>query len=192
MSNTTTNVSVGKPLVGGAIFTAPLGTSLPTSASASLTGFTCVGYISDDGVTNNNSPTKETIKAWGGDIVLTTQTEKPDTWAFTMIECLDVNVLKAVYGSANVSGTINSGIEVKANSKEVDAAEWVIDMVLTGGVAKRVVLPNASITALAEIAYRDNDAVGYGVTLTAMPDSTGNTHYEYLLKSSGGSSSTSS
>ena len=43
-------------------------------------------------------------------------------------------------------------------------------------------LPSASVSNVAEVQYDDSDAVGYGVTLTAMADSTGNTHYEYFKK----------
>ena len=35
-NNDATKVTAGKPMTGGAIFTAPLGTTLPTSVSASL------------------------------------------------------------------------------------------------------------------------------------------------------------
>ena len=55
-------------------------------------------------------------------------------------------------------------------------------MIMTGGVLKRIVLPSASVSNVAEVQYDDSDAVGYGVTLTAMADSTGNTHYEYFKK----------
>lgn len=184
MPNTTTNVSVGKPKKAGAVFYAPAGTALPTTAAAQLDeAFVCLGYVSDDGLTNTNSPESDDVKAWGGDTVLTLQTSKDDTFKLKLIESLNVDVLKAVYGASNVTGTLQTGVTIKANSDEIDAAVWVIDMVFRGGVAKRVVLPNATISEIGDIVYKDDEAVGYELTLTAMPGSDGDTHKEYILKS---------
>ena len=180
--NDATKVTAGKPKVGGSVFRAPLGTTLPKSATESLVSeFENQGYISDAGVTNSNSPSNTAIKAWGGDTVLDVQTEKPDTWKFVMIETSRESVLKMVYGDGNVSGNLAEGIEIKANSDELQAQSLVIDMVLRGGGLKRVVLPNCKITAIADITYSDNAAVGYDVTLSCYPDDDGNTHYEYII-----------
>lgn len=179
----TKNVTAGKPKVGGAIFRAPLGTPLPTDATSTLNeAFKDLGYISEDGVTNSNSPESDSLKAWGGDTVMTYQTAKDDTYGFTMIEALNVEVLKTVYGDDNVSGTLETGISIKANSTPQEAYSWVIDMVLRDKALKRVVIPEASITEVGDVSYTDEDAVGYETTLTCVPDSEGNTHYEYIIR----------
>lgn len=178
-------VTAGKPKTGGSVFRAPLGTALPTSATAELNAaFVDQGYCSDEGIKNSNSPSSETVKAWGGDTVLNLQTEKPDNWKLTLLGAKDVNVLKTVYGDDNVSGDLSTGITVTANSKEQDDSSWVVDQVLKGGTLKRVVLPCASIAEVEEITYADNSPVGYGLTLSAKPDSAGNTHYEYMVNAS--------
>ena len=175
-------VTAGRPKTGGAVFRAPAGTAVPTDATTALgEAFVDQGYVSDAGVVNNNSPSSESVKAWGGDPVLDLQTEKPDTWALTLISVKDVAVLKTVYGEENVTGTLETGITVTANAKELPSSVWVIDQVLRGGTLKRTVLPDAKITEIGEITYSDSAAVGYPLTLSAYPDASGNTHYEYIV-----------
>lgn len=181
MSNNKANVSAGKPKIGGAIYRAPKGTAAPTSADATLAAaYKAMGYISSDGLTNANSASTDSIKAWGGDTVLVVQTDKTDTLAFTLLEVLNADVLAAVHGSGNVSGTLATGITVNVNADLQEEAVWVIDMVLNGNTAKRIVAPCAVISAVADVVYKDDAAIGYGVTLTCMPDSSDNTHYEYI------------
>ena len=178
-------VSTGQPNVSGAIFCAPLGTTLPTDTATALdAAFMDMGYASEDGVTNTNSPESENIKAWGGDTVLAIQTSKEDTWKLKLIEVLYEDVLKVVYGTAKVTGTLSTGITVEASSEDEQEMSWVIDMAMRDGTAKRVVLPDAKITEMGDITYTDNDVTGYEITLVAMPDSSGNTHYEYIKKDS--------
>lgn len=185
--STQANVSTGKPKIGGAIYYAPIGTTLPTSATASLDGaFKNLGYVSEDGLTNTNTASTEQIKAWGGDIVAQPQTEKPDTFTATFIEAMNTDVLAAAYGTENVSGAIATGITVRANSKELPKSSWVIDMLLNGNY-KRIVIASGQVTEVGDIEYKDDSVIGYPLTITAYPGgwtdtSDEDTHKEYIIQ----------
>ncbi len=182
-TNNASNVSTGKPAVGGGIYAAPVGTKLPVNAKEKLdAAFFNLGYCSDEGVTNSNSPEVDSIKAWGGDTVGTLDKSRTDTFKYTLIEIKNVKVLEMVYGIANVSGDLATGITVKANSTPRENHAFVIDQILSNGDLMRIVIPNGSLTGLGDISYKDGDPINYEVTITAIPDANGNTHYEYLVK----------
>lgn len=187
MANKSANVTAAKPKIGGAIFRAPLGTELPKNATEELTdAFVNLGYVSEDGVTNNNAISSEQVKEWGGTVVLTTQSDSEDTFAFKLIESMNPDVLKTVYGENNVSGTLETGMTVNVNADEMTPYIWVIDMILKGGFLRRIVIPNGTVSERGEVAYVANGAIGYDITITAAADGTGNTHYEYTQKKTAG------
>lgn len=181
------NVSTGKPKIAGAVYRAPLGTTLPTDATTALAGaFVEMGYISDDGVVNSNNPSTQKINAWGGQVVLIVTTEKPDTFQLTFLEAMNSNVLETVYGVNNVTVNGVAGtIAVKANTAALEDYVYVIEQVLKGGAKKRIVIPTGELSALGDIVYKDDSAIGYQVTLDALPNSSGDTHYEYIALPAG-------
>lgn len=180
MANTAANVSTGKPKVGGAIYWAAIGSTLPTDATTALgSDFKCLGYASEDGVTNDNAPSSDKVKAWGGDTVLSMQTERPDTFGVTLIEALNEDVLKTIYGANNVT-VADGAITIKATADDMPRGSWVFEMILKGGKAKRIVIPDGSISDLGTINYKDDEAIGYDITITAVPDTNGVYHYEYI------------
>jgi len=179
MSNAA-NVTTGKRRTDGGIYFAPAGTTLPTNATTTLaTSFKNLGYVSEDGVTNSLSKDVTEIKEWGGDTVDTVLTAQTDTFQFTLIESLNTDTLKAVYGDANVTES-SGAITVTVKAAEAPSGVWVIDMIQKGNKLKRIVIPNGKVSELGDVVYKADEAVGYDVTVAANLDSSGNTHYEYI------------
>lgn len=179
----TSNVTTGKPKITGAVFRAPVGTELATDTTTELNvAFKELGYSSDAGIVNSDKREAENIKAWGGDTVLTPTKSKSDSFKFTLLESTNEEVLKAVYGSKNVSGTLTTGITVKVNAADAETAAWTFDMILRDGAAKRITIPKGTITEVGEIKYTDADAIAYEITMNCEPDEYGQTHYEYIKK----------
>lgn len=182
MANNKDKVSATKPKIGGAIWYAATDATMPTAADSTLgNGWTCVGYISEDGVKQTITRSNEQIKAWGGDVVSESQTEYSEEFEFTMIEFLNPNVLKIGYGDDAVTGTdLDTGISVASSSDELPEKAWVIEKVLKGNVAMRTVIPSAKVTEVGEIDYNDSTAAGLNVKLAAHPDASGKYHYDYF------------
>lgn len=182
MANNASNVTAAKPGASGAIYRAAKTETAPTSADSTLdpTKFTCLGYISEDGITNSNARESDSFKAWGGDTVLTNQTSYTDTFNFKLLEVLNADVLGTVFGETNVTGSsLATGISVQANSKELTEYMWVIDMIMRDDTLNRIVIPAGKISEVGDTTYAGSDLVAYDVTVTAFPDTSGNTHYEY-------------
>lgn len=182
----TSNIAAGKPKITGAIFVAKTGTELPTDAKTELNKeFKQMGYISDNGLENENKIDSDKVKAWGGDTVMTLQKEKTDKFGYELLEVLNVDVIKFVYGENNVSGTLKTGIDILANSEEPETRTVVVDMIM-GKALKRIVIPSAKLSDLEKITYKDTEPVGYKVTVTAFPyefkDKKTGTHREYVVE----------
>lgn len=181
MAGIATNVTAGKPNTSGAVFTAPAGATLPTSASAALnSAFKDMGFVSEDGVTKSTSISTTTIKEWGGAPVLVTQDEKIISVKLKLIEYKRKDVHSFVHGSANVTEPSTGAITVKINAEDPGEQAIVIDMTLRGNIDYRMVIPRGKITAIGDTVYKSNEAVAYDITITTILDDAGYAVYEYM------------
>jgi hypothetical protein len=172
MTATATNVRVG---VTGAVYHAATGTALPTTAVVALNvAFADVGYISDDGITQEIGTDSKEIVAWGGDTVRKVQTSHDLTYKFTMIEANPES--KLVYYGNYTAGTGASTVQIK--STQLPRQCWVLSVVDSPAVI-RVVIPDGQVTDRGEVTYKTDEAVGYEVTITCYPDTSGVKAYEY-------------
>ena len=184
MTNTVANVLQGAPATTGGVLIGTAGATLPTTATGTATGFTALGYVGEDGLTETIDRTTDKIKAWGGDIVKVTQSEFSVTYGFTLYETQNADVLKAVFGDTNVTtaaATASTGKlqSVKVNSQTRSKKPMIFEMI--DGLAKiRIVVPSGQISLSGDLTYTDAGVVGYPCTVEAFADSSGNQAYHYL------------
>lgn len=180
MANNSANVSTGKGKYGGYAYIAPMTATLPTDATTALgADFLLLGFISEDGITNATERESQDIVDMNGDTVMTVQTSHSETWQASFIESLNVNVLKMVYGDENVTEA-SGAITIHVDGKELDEKVFVFEMVMQNGKAKRIILPRGKVSEVGDIVYRSGDAIGYDVTIAALPNADGNKHIEYI------------
>lgn len=182
-------VTAVKPRTGGGVYVGDTSSAtLPTSATATISGFTSLGYISDAGVTRAIQKDVQTVKAWGGATVAVLGTGKTETFQFKVIDVDNLKAAGLAFGSA--SGSLASGMTVTSTSDADPEYPYVFNTVLAGGVLQRICIPRGVVTAVGNVVYKDNEVSGYDLTITALEDSSGNTAYEYLINGTTGETGT--
>lgn len=162
-------VDASKVRVGltGAISKGPVGTTAPTDATTAIAaGFVDSGAISEDGVTLSlpDGGDKNIIKIWqSGAEVRTLRSTSDDlpTVSFTMLETNKIAV--ETYFAATVTQTINHGTFDYTGAAPA-ASAYVLD-VLDGTSSHRYHLPQAVRADVGELVYKNDEPVGYEVTL---------------------------
>lgn len=182
----TTNVLVPGPLVTGGVLAAPIGTALPVDEAVALNAaFNALGYLTEDGVENADAVESDTVRAWGGLIIATPQTSRSATFAFTMAEYFNADVHRLVWGDAQVqtvAATTTAGTKFKVSANAYARPpfrSFVFEMLGDGAAKSRIVVPRARVTSIENRTFVHTAVSGRGVTLTAFPDASGNSYYEY-------------
>lgn len=181
MANDADNVSFGKPKATGAVYVAPAGTTVPTTAWETLdSAFKNMGYVSEDGLVNNVEADTQNVNAWGGDLVLVGQTTFTEMFTVNLLET-NAEALKTYYGEDNVVEEGDGSLTVTQTSEMLPNVVVVFDLVMTGGRIKRIVIADAQIADRSgEITYVDGEPITYPAVFVAYPDANGQTHIEYI------------
>lgn len=183
MAENMENVVTSKPKAGGCVWSAPVGTKLPTDATSAIdASFKCLGYISEDGVAEAIEGDSENTRAYGGDEVLVVQTSHSVTYTYTPIETNPV-VLAETYGEDNVTSDESGGTATaKVNSTARKPRSYVYEHLLSNNEVERIVVPRGQVTSIGERVHKTGSPVGSQLTTTAFPDESGNKAYHYFAK----------
>ena len=184
----TADVRIGAPEQGvtGAIKHAPLGTTLPTLSSISKTGvqldsaFTGNEYVSEDGLTLTPNISTTDIKDWSGAVVRKVLESFDGQLAWTMISTNE-EAMKTAFGTANVTAnaaTGNHGTQTRtALGAELPERQEFVFLMKDGDARIVIVVPEGQVTEVGEVTFASNAAVGWNVTLSCYPDSSGKSIY---------------
>lgn len=169
-----------QPRITGALRNAPKGTAAPTDATAALDpAFIDCGWIGEDGFTESTTRDSEKKRKLGGGIARVLQTEFGSTITFTFLETMNLNVLKRVYGEANVTSDGDGNVTVKRNAAPLPRESWVIDL-QDGTALDRSYIPDGQITEIGDVQRVHSDLVMYEVTIDCFEDDEGNTIIGHL------------
>lgn len=164
MATNSANVRVA---VTGEVSMGLTSATAPTSASAAITGFTGLGYVSEDGVTETRERSSENIKAWqNADTVRTVVTDAGLSYSFTLIETKKETV-ELYYGST-VTQTVTEGTLTVVPANTGGRRSFVIDVV-DGTELLRIYIPSGEVTEVGDVVYASGEPIGYEVTITAYP-----------------------
>lgn len=197
MTSNALNVYAAEPMATGGVWVFPLGTEPPAERDdtdgwkAELpTEGVDVGHIGEDGVVETKDRTIDKKRNWGGDVVKVLQTEYTATYKFTMLESLNANVLKMVYGDDNVDVDTDPdggvSIVVRKNKKKLKRRTWCIDTIDTElGANYRDWIFQGQITTTDDVTLVHSDTIAYGVELEAFPDPQGDNAVQWSHKPAG-------
>lgn len=161
-------VTAGQPMTDGGVYAgAAKSTTIPTGTSGALPeGYTNLGYILNDGVSNAVNINTSNVTAWGGDVILSPLSEYGETFSWSLAQT-GADSLSIIF---DVSGSDAAGLKVKHNRKMFDTTRpYVICKIYADGRISRTVIPNGKITSVGEIASNDSNVQAYQVTVTALP-----------------------
>jgi hypothetical protein len=184
----TADVRIGAPeqSVTGAIKNAPLGTTLPTLSSITKQGvtldnaFTGDEYVSEDGLTLTPAMSTTDIKDWSGATVRKVLESFDGTLSWTMIST-NASALGIAFGADHVTtqaAATAHGAQIRAElgAHIPEARSWVF-LMKDGDARIVIVVPNGQVTEVGEVTFASNAAVGWNVTLSCYPDSSGECIY---------------
>jgi len=158
MANNAENVVVG---ITGSVYVGPTTATAPTSSTATLTGFTDLGYVSADGVTFTTDKSTNQIRAWqNSDLVREVVTEGTVTYSFMLLETTQ-DAIEAYFGSTMTGG------KVELNPINTGGRKSFVIDVIDGAKAIRHYVPSGEILSVEAQQIQNGEAVAYGMTITA-------------------------
>lgn len=168
----TSEVRLGAPKVGGYAFSAPIGSTRPTTADAALdAAYIDLGYVSEDGIeiATENGVTK--IKDWNLDTIAAIQESNECTITLTLMQ-KSVASTKEVFGEGNVVATGDTITAVHYTGEILPHKQYAFPM--KDGKGPQILdIGDGQITGLDGLSFKKNEVVRFPVTIECFKDKDG-------------------
>jgi hypothetical protein len=159
--------------VTGAVNKGLTSATAPTGTAATLTGFTELGYVSEDGVTLTlpGSGDSDPIKAWqNGATVRTIRTPNEDNpqYSFVLLET-SLPVIELYFNATTSGQTASEGAVAYNASTQRSYFSFVVDVV-DGAELVRDYIPRGIVTEVGDQVFANGEPIGYEITIEAEYD----------------------
>jgi hypothetical protein len=155
---------------GADLWTAPLGTTLPTALNTEMTSvaaWKAVGLLSEDGASEGRDEDTSEFFAWGGKLIRIKRSKHKRTIKVT---CLEDNLV--VFGLVNPGSTVSTTAGVNTRVIKVPKSEKVsfcLELV-DGDIKRRRFIPTGEVQEVGEVALSDSDLQAFELTIVIYPD----------------------
>lgn len=168
-----TDATKARSWLSGGVFKGLTTAAAPTGTSGAPTGFTDLGYISDDGVEIEvpGAGNSTAIKGWqNGDTVRVVRTASEDNpkWKFTMLET-SLATVETYFGVTVTPGATEGSFEFKVQNRPY--ASYVVDGI-DGAELQRDYIPMGVVTDVGAHTMKNGELTGYEVTIEGELDAT--------------------
>ena len=165
-TNSTANVSVIKGVVGGYLYAAPAGTTLPTDYSTALANtYVNLGYVTDSGATFSTDSDSNTFKDLNGDDIATSSGGRTRTLNVQLAE-IKPDTLKEVFGQSAVTVAAGGDITIAHTNSDMPHRVLVMELVLRNGRKWRRVIKDAQVTEWGDLTVLYSDLGYFDITFT--------------------------
>lgn len=181
-NNDTANVSASKGIKGGYLYSAPVGTPLPTTVVTSAaeldSAFNNIGFIGPDGYQLSEESEAVDFNDAFGESMDEGYSSRTESAQFTPAEVKAAG-LKAQYGESNVTDK-DGVITVLHNSDNHPEYSYVGLFQLKNGRLWTHVVPRGKSSELDTLTISSSELAARALTIKYMTDENGQTCYDYI------------
>lgn len=177
------NWGAGADGVNSGVWIGAAGATLPTSATGApatgASGFGEAGWLSSDGITESHGMDSTPVNAWqGGSQIKILKNNETRAFKF---QCLEENavVLGLLRPGSTVSTTGGVTTTRVKSATGSNRLPFVIDLVASASVKKRLCIDAGEVSEFADIVYTDSALTVYEFTVAVYVQSDGGYYTEY-------------